>query len=268
MKNGNEIRSRITCAAAISALVISLVDMGISHASAATTTPETDKAYGIINEDGSAKAGINSIADIRDGMTTTGADFVVDTDADGHPEIVLSPTELRNLLDVSYAADVRLETALSDLKTTTEATYAKKTEVPSTTNFLTKTDASNTYLSKTNASSTYATKSEIPSLSGYATQTWVNNTALSNYYTKAQVNSAISNAGSSSSGGTALKVTGMHGAGTYRTKCPYCTQVYQTNGSIPLASDQRVLVRYQGVKAIYGYLCYCYNCNHLFICEG
>lgn len=51
-----------------------------------------------------------------------------------------------------------------------KATFALKTEIPDTSDMLTKTEASNTYQVKGN----YALKSEIPSLDGYATEAFVN----------------------------------------------------------------------------------------------
>ena len=74
---------------------------------------------------------------------------------------------------------------------------------------------------KTNADSTYAKKTD---LSSYATQTWVNNkgylisSSLSNYYTKDQVDSAISNASSSSSGADPI----LQVVASLNSHCPYC----------------------------------------------
>ena len=89
-----------------------------------------------------------------------------------------------------------------ETKVHAEATFAKKTEIPDVSGFITKTVADETYakkgeiptdvLTKTEAASTYATKEEIPNVSNFITGSEVDNKLL-NYVNVEEFNTSIMN---------------------------------------------------------------------------
>ena len=89
-----------------------------------------------------------------------------------------------------------------ETKVHAEATFAKKTEIPDVSGFITKTVADETYvkkgeiptdvLTKTEAASTYATKEEIPNVSNFITESEVDN-KLSNYVDDEEFNTSMMN---------------------------------------------------------------------------